>query len=298
MKPSWRSLMISSKGREGLLGSIQKKKKFSFIGGGVAAVLSIPAMIFGPTIDTSGPSMFCESALTDTRVKCSDNVSSESGETYTWNVTKGGEYQLTVFAPAKKVAFDPELIIEDAKGEVLADTEGGVGGNAVAKLKVEPGTYKLTVKPGDGYMVKGGFSYDLEISGGPAAAPAGEPVAKAGAAPVVGGDHAEQLSMLNELCGDTWCEGEYNYNFKKLDCPEATKCVLSFDAKDSKGKSFAAQVPVVGFKALDDEEATFVGAVSDSLLKWESLPTNLKTVAMANPAKAPARAPAKPAKKK
>ena len=40
--------------------SIQKKKKFSFIGGGVAAVLSIPLMIFGPSIDTSGPSMFCE----------------------------------------------------------------------------------------------------------------------------------------------------------------------------------------------------------------------------------------------
>jgi hypothetical protein len=67
VKPSWRSLMISSKGREGLLGSIQKKKKFSFIGGGVAAVLSVPLMIFGPSVDTSGPSMFCESALTDAR---------------------------------------------------------------------------------------------------------------------------------------------------------------------------------------------------------------------------------------
>jgi hypothetical protein len=63
--------------------------------------------------------------------------------------------------------------------------------------------------------------------------------------------------------------------------------------------SFAAQVPVVGFKALNDEEATFVGAVSESLIKWESLPTNMKTVAMANPGKAPAAKPAaKPAKKK
>ena len=51
------------------------------------------------------------------------------------------------------------------------------------------------------------------------------------------------------------------------------------------------------FKALNDEEATFVGAVSESLIKWESLPTNMKTVAMAAPAKA-AKPAAKPAKKK
>ena len=179
---------------------------------------------------------------------------------------------------------------------------GGVGGNAVAKLHVEPGTYKLTVKPGDDYMVKGGFGFDLEISGGPAADVAGAPVAKADgdAAPVAaaGGELGEQVAMLNELCPDTFCEGDYQYSFKKLDCVEATKCVLSFDAKDLKGKSFAAQVPVVGFKSLNDEEATFVGAVSESLMKWESLPTNMKTVAMANPGKAPAKAAAKPAKKK
>lgn len=87
----------------------------------------------------------------------------------------------------------------------------------------------------------------------------------------------EQVALLNELCPDTFCEGEYQYTFKQLDCPEPTKCVLSFDAKNSKGKSFAAQVPVVGFKKLDDEEATFITAVSDSLVKWEALPANLKS---------------------
>jgi hypothetical protein len=56
VKPGWRSLMTSSKGRDGLMGSITKKKKFSFIGGGITAVLSIPEMLFGPSIDTSGPS--------------------------------------------------------------------------------------------------------------------------------------------------------------------------------------------------------------------------------------------------
>ncbi|MCC6336983.1 MAG: hypothetical protein IT380_23690, partial [Myxococcales bacterium] len=110
VKPGWRSMVASNKGREGLLGSIAKKKKFSFIGGGVAAVLSIPVMIFGPQPDPNAPSMFCESQLTDTRVKCDDTVSSESGEEYTWTVTKPGQYELEVFAPAKKISFDPQLV--------------------------------------------------------------------------------------------------------------------------------------------------------------------------------------------
>jgi hypothetical protein len=99
----------------------------------------------------------------------------------------------------------------------------------------------------------------------------------------------EQVALLNELCPDTFCAGDYQYTFKTLDCPQPTRCVLSFDAKDTKGKSVAAQVPVVGFKKLDDEDATFVVAVSDSLTKWESLSAGKKTAA---PLKA------KPAKKK
>ncbi|MDP1915476.1 MAG: pentapeptide repeat-containing protein [Myxococcales bacterium] len=99
----------------------------------------------------------------------------------------------------------------------------------------------------------------------------------------------EQVALLNELCPDTFCAGAYQYTFKNLDCPQATRCVLSFDAKDSKGKSVAAQVPVVGFAALDDEEATFVVAVSESLTKWEGLSAGKKTVAPLKP---------KPAKKK
>ena len=297
VKPGWRSLMASAKGRDGLLGSIQKRKKFSFIGGGVAAVLSIPLMVFGPSVDTSGPSMFCESTLTDTRARCSDTVSSKSGDEFTWNVTKGGDYQLTVFAPKKKVAFDPELLIKDAAGEVLADTEGGVGGDAVAKLHVEPGTYTVIVKPGDDYMVKGGFSYELEIAGGPAADAA--PVVAKANVPAAGGDAlTAQVELLNELCPDTFCEGEYQYTFKKLECPEATKCVLSFDAKDLKGKAYSAQVPVAGFKSFDDEEATFAGAVSESLIKWEALPINLKAATAQAPKAVGAKAVAKPAKKK
>ncbi|PZR18480.1 MAG: hypothetical protein DI536_00950 [Archangium gephyra] len=63
VKPGWRSLMASSKGRDGLLGSIQKKKKFSFIGGGIAAVAAIPLMLFGPSLPSGGGSSYCKSAI-------------------------------------------------------------------------------------------------------------------------------------------------------------------------------------------------------------------------------------------
>lgn len=162
-KPGWRSMMASSKGRDGLLGSIQKRKKFSFIGGAIASVLSIPAIIFAPPPDPQGSS--CQSALTDARKRCSDNVSSKSGEEYAWTVTAPGTYQLEVFAPAKKVPFDPELIVKDAEGNIVADVEGGVGSNALAAVEAKAGKYTVIVKPGDDYMVKGGFSYELEIRG-------------------------------------------------------------------------------------------------------------------------------------
>jgi hypothetical protein len=164
VKPGWRSMMASSKGREGLLGSIQKKKKFSLIGGGAAAALAIPLILFGPKADPNAAGASCPSTMTDERQLCHDTVSSKSGERYTWTVTAPGEYELEVVAPAKKVAFDPQLIVTDASGAVVADVEGGVGQNAKATVTASPGAYTLVVKPGDDYMVKGGFSFDFHIT--------------------------------------------------------------------------------------------------------------------------------------
>ncbi|MBL8918966.1 MAG: hypothetical protein JNJ54_08925, partial [Myxococcaceae bacterium] len=172
VKPSWRSLMISSKGREGLLGSIQKKKKFSFIGGGVAAVLSVPLMIFGPSVESSGPSDpnhsfggFCNSSLTGAVAKCSANVSTAEGETFTWTVTRKDTWDLTASpAVGKKIQLDPNLVIENAAGEVLLDEASEIGKAVKASLELEPGTYTVRVKDVGGYTVKGGLSFDLEIA--------------------------------------------------------------------------------------------------------------------------------------
>ncbi len=306
VKPGWRSMMTSSKGREGLLGSIQKKKKFSFIGGGIAAVLSIPAMIFAPEADPNAVSAYCESTLTNARPQCSDTVSSVEGEKYTWTVTKPGEYELSVIAPAKKISFLPQLILKDAAGEELANELGNVGTKAVTTVDVKAGTYELTVLPGDGYMVKGGFSFDLAIrSLTPDAAPT---VAAVEGGAKKGAFTAEELTTrvadLNELCPDTFCEGSFNYDFKKLDCLDATHCTLSFVAKDQehpRAKPMNAEVMVSGFTALSaDPDAEFVyegsfdEKVSEALSKWESNPKATKVSAAPKAAPAPVKVAVQP----
>ncbi|MFO0599523.1 MAG: GIDE domain-containing protein [Myxococcaceae bacterium] len=176
VKPGWRSMMTSAKGREGLLGSLEKKKKFSFIGGGIATVLAIPLMIFGPKADPNAAGAYCPSEMTDVRLRCHNQVTDE--DMYTWTVTKDGKYELTVYTPAKKVPFDPGIIVTDGSGAEIANVAGGVGNNAVATVDVKAGTYKVKVWPADNYKVKGGYSYEFEIAsvGGGAAPAVAEPL--------------------------------------------------------------------------------------------------------------------------
>ena len=322
VKPGWRSMMTSAKGRDGLLGSIQKKKKFSFIGGGVMAVLSIPAMIFAPAADPNEVSAYCESSLTNARAQCSDTVTDVDGEKYTWTVTRPGQYELKVIAPAKKISLLPQLVLKDAAGEELANELGSVGHNALATVDVKAGTYSLTVLPGDGYMVKGGFSFDLAIKSltpepaAPAktakAAPkaakqevaveAPEEVAEADDAAYSEEVLTARVADLNDVCGDTYCEGRFNYDFKKLACADEKHCTLSFTAKDSEaaGKVLVSEVAVTGFSALNQEgeyvyEGSFDEKVGEALEKWEQNPKSLKPTKTAAAVKHAAPAPVKAA---
>jgi hypothetical protein len=300
-------MLTSAKGREGLLGSIAKKKKFSFIGGGIAAVLSIPLMIFAPAADPNAVSAYCESALTDARQRCSDTVSDVDGEKYTWTVTKPGEYELSVIAPQKKISLVPQLVVKDAKGEELLNEVGPMAGTASGKITVAAGTYEIAVIPADAYMVKGGYSFDLEIKSltvdAPAVAKADGDDAKAeekqdGAA-YTDEQLASRVDDLNEICGDTYCEGSFDYQFKKLACADATHCVLSFTAKNQdkkNAKPMDVELEIAGFSKLSpsaDEEFKYEGsfdeAVGNALMKWEEHPV-AKKVAAAKSIAAPAKA--------
>ena len=172
VKPGWRSMMTSSKGRDGLIGAINKKKKFSFIGGGVASVLAVPLMIFGPSMSSdSGPSDSnhgfggsCKSTLTGAVSKCSGLVSNKEGASYSWTVTRKDTYALAASpVKGKKYTLDPQLVVE-RDGEELANVEG-YGEPAKASLELEPGTYSVHVKSVGGSVIKGGYSFDLQIDG-------------------------------------------------------------------------------------------------------------------------------------
>ncbi len=162
VKPGWRSMMASSRGREGMLGSLEKRKKFSFIGGGIASVLSVPLIIMAPAADPSAEGASCPSTITDARKRCHDSV--DSADSFTWHVTKAGRFEVMVHVPKKKVAFDPGLKVTDGAGAVVADVSGGVGQDAMATVEVQPGTYTVKVFPADHFKVKGGYSYELEIA--------------------------------------------------------------------------------------------------------------------------------------
>lgn len=41
----------------------------------------------------------------------------------------------------------------------------------------------------------------------------------------------QALVAIDNICGDSWCEGEYDYNFKKLECSNNPGlCILDVEA--------------------------------------------------------------------
>ncbi len=192
VKPGWRSMMFSTKGRDGLLASTAKKKKGGFIGGGIAAVASIPLMIFGPS-SSSSDSHSCSHLINGGQAECNDNVRYKSGNDYAWTVEKAGAYELTVTPPAgKKFPLDAQLVVKNAAGEVVKDEVGSGPGTPVhVKLDAQAGSYTVTVKDVDGTEVKGGFDYKFAI-----AAPAGSD-AKGGEVAAAGG--GEQKMSADDL---------------------------------------------------------------------------------------------------
>ena len=83
------------------------------------------------------------------------------------------------------------------------------------------------------------------------------------------------LAELNELCIDLWCEGDYDFTFRKLECSSETACTLSFEAAhDETGRSTMASLALTGFGAILDSEGypteTFENAVNDAIAEWET----------------------------
>jgi len=84
--------------------------------------------------------------------------------------------------------------------------------------------------------------------------------------------NADVVAELNELCGDTFCEGEYDYRFTTLTC-DAALCTLAFEARQ--GATAPAETATVGFPAagLRDSEGEpsehLFETVGAALSTWE-----------------------------
>jgi hypothetical protein len=81
------------------------------------------------------------------------------------------------------------------------------------------------------------------------------------------------LESINELCGDTWCEGQFDWKFQALECKEG-KCKLSFTATNQdtkKARKDSIDFDVKGAMVDEDGDETdgFSDALSAAISAWE-----------------------------
>jgi hypothetical protein len=164
-KPGWRSMLASSKGRDGLLASTATKKKVGMIGGAVGAVLAIPAFIFSPTPEPEKAdpnAAYCPSMIAGYQNKCHDNVG--TSDDFDLTVDKETTYHVDVFpAKGKAYPFWPKITVKDATGAEVASQEGSIETDLRLDFPAKPGKYTIVVEPKDD-PVTGGFDYDFAVS--------------------------------------------------------------------------------------------------------------------------------------
>ncbi|MBI3185147.1 MAG: hypothetical protein HYZ28_23675 [Myxococcales bacterium] len=176
-KPNWRSMLLSNKGRQGLLASTATKKKVGFISSGAAAVLSIPLFIFGPKGSPGVPS--CQSQMVGLSASasgsaCQDRFYGTEGDSYSWKVDQPGAYTVKVVPPKVQIPIEPSIEIRKGGSLVAASDYPDFGQPVALTAKLEAGEYKLVVRDYLQRKMEGGFGYGMELSKGerqPAAEP-------------------------------------------------------------------------------------------------------------------------------
>src|ERR1043165_2452596 len=72
---------------------------------------------------------------------------------------------------------------------------------------------------------------------------------------------ATALKLIDDICGDTWCEGDHNFRFDRLVCQEGCRdrpgsCemtfrVFSYDTDVDTGPTFVRSCRTTGFTGFD-----------------------------------------------
>ena len=171
-------LVVSTKGRDGLLKKTNRTKMIGFAVAGVSLVGGVPMSILGEKPATE----MCEDAFRDAlKTACKAKIDSDAGNTWTWVVQSPGDYAVAVKQPDVKYPIWAQLTITDDSGKTIA-TDTGVGKGADARVThgFAKGTYKINVKDTvPGYAAQfakgGGLSFWVDIKGptAPSAASSG-----------------------------------------------------------------------------------------------------------------------------
>jgi hypothetical protein len=177
-------VMLSTKGRDGLVGALNRNALLAWIFGGLVGVGGIPVtIVYWGDVPKSD---MCESTFDGEQAKpCKGKISDDDGQTFTWKVKKDGSYTVKVTQPNVKYPIYPEIILKNSDNKVVQKDQGiGKGEDATLDVKLEAGTYKLVVRDVQkGYAKQfakgGGLSYWVEIHGA-AGAKGGKAEAKKG----------------------------------------------------------------------------------------------------------------------
>lgn len=278
VKPGWRSLLASAKGRDGLLGSIQKHKKYSFIGGGIASGVGLILALF------VGSSQ-CDSKFENELASCSDTVKKRDGLSYQWQVSNPGEYEVVLSTDNSK--FEPELTLKNEDGEVVAESSNKNGKKTRLVSKLTEGKYRLIVQQALGPVSKSGFEFTLSAKNVQEDAPKAkikedesekieesppEPVAVEEAPDTDAEAPAEaptpkRAAIFEKLAALT-SGGPFDYQFTDFECDTPKRCVLAFKATDhaDSDSQFLGEIIVPDIQSRMD-----YSTVLQAIERWESL---------------------------
>jgi hypothetical protein len=162
-------ILLSTRGREGLIGATKNAMLGSYIGAGVAAVAGILAMIFAPPLDlsaASGGGDGCKFPLQDA-VNCVAGFTGNDGLEMQWKVKDPGIYSVTIEATGKdeQLRLWPEVIVLK-NNEVLAKQDTDNHKSVVLSGPADAGNYAIHVQDVSASHVKtlkGGVHFRVTI---------------------------------------------------------------------------------------------------------------------------------------
>ena len=154
-------LILSSKGREHLVGTTKRNMILGYALGGVMLVGGSGLGLFGPKAEATG----CEANLAKSATtSCDDRIVSDNGKDIKWTVTEAATYRVSLKQPAVKNPIDGVVEITDSTGKKVAYDDGGSAStNASITQTFAPGTYSINVRDFAKHTLEGGYGFHLDI---------------------------------------------------------------------------------------------------------------------------------------